>query len=81
MDKILNDILVSREKDNLVEYEQIIQKSFEKSFNNHSKNHSKNRSKIIWILHLLQKSWLSASVVVVIDTGCSGEDNGVTACR
>ena len=29
MDKILNDILVSREKDNLVEYEKIIQKSLD----------------------------------------------------
>jgi len=29
MDKILNDILVSREKDNLVEYERIIQKSLD----------------------------------------------------
>jgi len=29
MDKILNDILVSREKDNLVEYEEIIQKSLD----------------------------------------------------
>jgi len=29
MDKILNDILVSREKDNLVEYEKILQKSLD----------------------------------------------------
>ena len=29
MDKILNDILVSREKDNLVEHERIIQKSLD----------------------------------------------------
>ncbi|MAQ31707.1 MAG: hypothetical protein CMD26_03120 [Flavobacteriales bacterium] len=29
MDKILNDILVSREKDNLVEYEKIIQKALD----------------------------------------------------
>ena len=29
MDKILNDILVSREKDTLVEYEKIIQKSLD----------------------------------------------------
>ena len=29
MDKILNDILVSREKDNLVQYEEIIQKSLD----------------------------------------------------
>ena len=29
MDKILNDILVSREKDNLVEYERVLQKSLD----------------------------------------------------
>ena len=29
MEKILNDILVSREKDNLVEYEKILQKSLD----------------------------------------------------
>ena len=29
MDKILNDILVSREKDTLVEYEKILQKSLD----------------------------------------------------
>ena len=29
MDKILNDILVSKEKDTLVEYEEILQKSLD----------------------------------------------------